>query len=46
MITEGQFFYFLIETVCCDPSTEPSHQDSSDEGSQHRILCRTDKNYP
>ena len=26
------FFLFLIETICCDPSSEPFHQDSSDEG--------------
>ena len=24
MINEGQFFLFLIETICCDPSSEPS----------------------
>ena len=28
-------FLFLIETIGCDPSSEPSHQDGSDEGSQH-----------
>ena len=26
---------FLIETICFDPSSEPSDQDGSDEGSQH-----------
>ena len=46
MITEGYFFLFLIETVCCDPSSEPSHQNSSDEGSQHIMLCGINKNYP
>ena len=25
-------FLFLIKTICCDPSSEPSHQDGSDEG--------------
>ena len=24
MITEGYFFLFLIETICCDRSSEPS----------------------
>ena len=38
MISEGYFFLFLIETICCDPSSEPSQKDSSDEGSQHRVL--------
>ena len=46
MIIEGLFFLFLTETIHCDPSTEPSCQDGSDEGSQHRFLCRTNKNYP
>ena len=26
---------FLIEIICFDPSSEPSGQDGSDEGSQH-----------
>ena len=25
----------LIETICCDPSSEPSRRDGSDESSQH-----------
>ena len=37
---------FLIKTVCCDPSPELSRQDDSDEGSQHMVLCRINKNYP
>ena len=32
------FFLFLIKTICCGPSSEPSHQDSSDEGSQHMFF--------
>ena len=32
---------FLIETICCDPSSEPSCRDSSDEGSQGIFLYRT-----
>ena len=46
VIIEGQFFFFLIETICCDLSSEPSQQDSSDEDSQHMFLCRNDKDYP
>ena len=38
MIIVGKFFLFLIETICCDPSSEPSRQDGSDEGSQHMVL--------
>ena len=34
MIIEGYFFLFLIETICYDPSSEPSRRDGSDEGSQ------------
>ena len=40
------FFLFLIETISCDPSSEPSRQDDSDEGWQHMFLCRLNKNYP
>ena len=29
-------------TICCDPSSEPSHGD----GSEHMLLCRINKNYP
>ena len=45
MITEGYFDFFLIENICCDPSSELSCRDNSDEGSQHKFLCRIDKNY-
>ena len=41
MILEGYFFLFLTETICCDPSSEPSHQGCSDEESQHMFLCIT-----
>ena len=37
---------YLIETICCDPSSELSGQNSLDEGSQHVVLCRINKNYP
>ena len=36
-------FLFLIETISCDPSSEPSNQDGSDEGSQYMFLCRINK---
>ena len=39
-------FHLVIETICCDPSSEPSRRDGSDEGSQHMFLCRINKNYP
>ena len=43
MITEVFFFLFLIETICCDPSSEPSRQVGSDERSNHTFLCRINK---
>ena len=39
-------FIFLIENISCDPLSELSRQDGSDEGSQHMVLCRINKNYP
>ena len=39
-------FLFLIKIICCDPSSEPSDQDGSDEGSQCMFLCRINENYP
>ena len=35
MIIGGKFFSFLIETICCDPSSKTSRQEGSDEGSQY-----------
>ena len=32
--------------ICCDPSSEPSQQGGSDEGSQHMVSVRNKKNYP
>ena len=46
MITEGYFFLFLVETICCDPSSEPSRRDGSGNGSQRMFLCRINKHYP
>ena len=45
-LLRDNFFLFLIETICCDPSSGPSHRDGSDEGSQHMFISRTNKNYP
>ena len=39
MIIEGYFFFFLIETLCCDPSSELAQSDGSDEGLYHMFLC-------
>ena len=39
-------FLLLIEIIYCDPSSEQSHQDGSDEGSQLMFLCRINKDYP
>ena len=45
MIIEGQLFLFFIET-CCDPSSEPSRQDGSDEGPQHMFYAELIKSIP
>ena len=37
--------FFLIETICCDPSSEPSQRDGSYEGSKHMVLCRINTHY-
>ena len=41
----GYFLLILHKTLCCDPSSEPSCQDGSDEGSQQMVLMRIKKNY-
>ena len=46
MITEGYIFLFLIENIYCDPSSELSHRDGSDEALQHVFYCRINKSYP
>ena len=43
VIIEVYFFLFLIETICCDPSSIPYRQDGSDKGSQHMFLCNINK---
>ena len=41
-----RYFFFFIETICCDLSSKLSRQDDSDEGSQYMyIICRINKNY-
>ena len=42
------FFLFLMETICCDPSSELSRRDSSKEGSQisfYAALMKITPNY-
>ena len=39
-------FLFLIETKCCNPYSESSRQDSSDEGSQHTFYAELIKITP
>ena len=33
----------LLENICCDPSSETSRRDGSDEGSQHMVSMRNKK---
>ena len=46
MIIRDNFLLILHKNVCCDPSTEPSRRDGSDEASQHMVSMRNKKNYP
>ena len=39
-------FLFLNKNIYCDPSLEPSRQDSSNEGLQSIFLWRSKENYP
>ena len=36
----------LHKNLCCDPSTRPFQQDSSNEGSQPMVSAKNKKNYP
>ena len=45
MIIGDNFLLILLKNICCDPSSEPSQLDSSDEGSQHMVLMRNKENY-
>ena len=49
----GKFSILLLLKVYCNPSLEPSHRDSSNEGSQHMFslrnkekLCFNNLQYP
>ena len=46
MIIGDNFWSVLHKTICCDPSSEPSRRDGSDEGSQYTVSMRRKKNYP
>ena len=46
VIIRDNFCQFCTKNLCCDPSSDPSRQDSSDEGSQHMVSIRNKKNYP
>ena len=35
MIIRGIFLLILPKNICCDPSSEPSRRDDSDEGSTY-----------
>ena len=37
------FFLFLIEIICYDPSSEPSHQDGSDEGVTRYVFMQNEQ---
>ena len=39
-------FSFHNKNICCDPSLELSHRDSSNEGSQQMFLSRNMENNP
>ena len=36
----------MHKNICCDPSSELSRRDGSDEGSQHMVSMKNKKNYP
>ena len=40
---KGSFLLILHKTICCNPSSEPSRRDGSDEGSHHMISMRNKK---
>ena len=45
-IVKNNIFLFLNENVCCDPTVQPSHQDSSNEESQCTLLCKNIESLP
>ena len=42
----GKIILILHINICCDPSSEPSCQDGSDEGSQHTFYAELIKSIP
>ena len=46
MIIEVIFFYFSLKPICCDPSSEPSGRDGSDDGSQYMFYTKLTKIVP
>ena len=46
VIIRDNFVQILVKNICCDPSSEPSGRDGSDEGSQHMVSFKNKKNYP
>ena len=45
VIIRENFCLILHINICCDPSSEPSQRDASDEWSQHMVSIRNKKNY-
>ena len=43
MIIKDNVCYFCIKNICSDLSSEPSHRDGSDEGSEHMVSMRNKK---
>ena len=35
----------MHKSICCDPLSEPSRRDGSDEGSQHKVSILNKENY-
>ena len=45
MIIRDYFLLILHKNICCDPSSEPSRREGSEEGSQYMVWMRNKKNY-
>ena len=43
-LDKSEFLLILHKNISCDPSSELSHRDGSDEGSHHIISMRNKKN--
>ena len=46
VVIRDNFCKFWKKNIFCDPSSEPSRWDGSDEGSQHMVSLRNKKNNP